>query len=159
MTFVLFMETYCQSGFECFCHFCQVGEKKGLSPEEVFTSVKVTGESTILSCSWLKTELPLILDQIRMLVATSFLQSVSDKTSAVSTPQHTCTYFILPLCGTFLLIIFTSHRTCQRKPHLLMEERSQTLQTLKVGFSYPELRPSRPGCQQEETQRELPDKL
>ncbi|XP_037837983.1 E3 ubiquitin-protein ligase RNF31 isoform X1 [Kryptolebias marmoratus] len=60
----------------------RVGEKKGLNPEEVFTSIRVTGERSILSCSWLKTDLPLMLDQIRMLVATSFLQCVSDKTLA-----------------------------------------------------------------------------
>ncbi|XP_037537920.1 E3 ubiquitin-protein ligase RNF31-like [Nematolebias whitei] len=60
----------------------RVGEKKGLSPEEVFTSMRVTGESSALSCSWMKTDLLLILDQIRMLVATSFLQCVSDKALA-----------------------------------------------------------------------------
>lgn len=72
---------------ELFCPVClrQVGEKKGLSPEEVFTSMRVTGESSTLSCSWMKTELLLILDQIRMLAATSFLQCVSDKALAVST--------------------------------------------------------------------------
>ncbi|XP_044074303.1 E3 ubiquitin-protein ligase RNF31-like isoform X2 [Siniperca chuatsi] len=61
------------------------GEKKGVSPEEVYTSMRVAGDSSILPCKWLKTELPLLLDQIRMLVATSSLQSVSDKT----TTEHT----------------------------------------------------------------------
>ncbi|XP_039892926.1 E3 ubiquitin-protein ligase RNF31 isoform X4 [Simochromis diagramma] len=56
------------------------GEKKGVSPEEVYTSMRVAGDSNILPCKWLKTELPLLLDQIRMLVATSSLQSFSDKT-------------------------------------------------------------------------------
>ncbi|XP_072219676.1 E3 ubiquitin-protein ligase RNF31 isoform X2 [Leuresthes tenuis] len=56
------------------------GEKKGVSPEEVYTSMRVAGESSVLSCKWLKTELPLLLDQIRMSVATSSLQSVSNKT-------------------------------------------------------------------------------
>ncbi|XP_051809284.1 E3 ubiquitin-protein ligase RNF31-like isoform X4 [Acanthochromis polyacanthus] len=56
------------------------GEKKGVSPEEVYTSMRVAGDHSTLPCNWLKTELPLLLDQIRMLVATSSIQSVSDKT-------------------------------------------------------------------------------
>lgn len=52
-----------------------------MSPEEVYTSMRVAGDSNILPCKWLKTELPLLLDQIRMLVATSSFQSFSDKTS------------------------------------------------------------------------------
>lgn len=51
-----------------------------MSPEEVYTSMRVAGDSNILPCKWLKTELPLLLDQIRMLVATSSLQTFSDKT-------------------------------------------------------------------------------
>uniref|UniRef100_A0A8P4K078 RBR-type E3 ubiquitin transferase n=1 Tax=Dicentrarchus labrax TaxID=13489 RepID=A0A8P4K078_DICLA len=61
------------------------GEKKGVSPEEVYTSMRVAGDSNILPCKWLKTELPLLLDQIRIQVATSSVQSVSDKTST----EHT----------------------------------------------------------------------
>eukprot|EP00064_Thunnus_orientalis_P004382 superscaffoldBa00000396_g4393 len=61
------------------------GEKKGVGPEEVYTSVRVAGDSNILPCKWLKTELPLLLDHIRMFVATSSLQSISDKTAA----EHT----------------------------------------------------------------------
>ncbi|KAJ4936683.1 hypothetical protein JOQ06_001270, partial [Pogonophryne albipinna] len=49
------------------------GEKKGVSPEEVFTSMRVAGDSSILPCRWLKTELPLLLDNITTLVATSLL--------------------------------------------------------------------------------------
>ncbi|XP_028283645.1 E3 ubiquitin-protein ligase RNF31 [Parambassis ranga] len=56
------------------------GEKKGVSPEEVYTSLRVAGDSNILPCKWLKTELSLLLDQIQMLVATSSLQSISEKT-------------------------------------------------------------------------------
>ncbi|KAM4552658.1 E3 ubiquitin-protein ligase RNF31 isoform 2-T2 [Odontesthes bonariensis] len=56
------------------------GEKKGVSPEEVYTSMRVAGESSVLSCKWLKTELPLLLDQIRMSVAMFSPQSVSNKT-------------------------------------------------------------------------------
>lgn len=52
-----------------------------MSPEEVYTSMRVAADSNILPCKWLKTELPLLLDQIRMLVATSSFQSFSDKTS------------------------------------------------------------------------------
>ncbi|XP_034094514.1 E3 ubiquitin-protein ligase RNF31-like isoform X1 [Gymnodraco acuticeps] len=51
------------------------GEKKGVSPEEVFTSMRVAGDSSILPCRWLKTELPLLLDNITTLVATSPLSS------------------------------------------------------------------------------------
>ncbi|KAG8014380.1 E3 ubiquitin-protein ligase RNF31 [Nibea albiflora] len=57
----------------------QDGEKKGVSPEEVYTSMRVSGDSSITPCKWLKSELPLLLDQIRMSVATSPLQ----------TPGHT----------------------------------------------------------------------
>lgn len=56
-----------------------------MSPEEVYTSMRVAGDSSILPCKWLKTELPLLLDQIRTLVATSSLQSVSDKTTTERT--------------------------------------------------------------------------
>ncbi|KAI4810304.1 hypothetical protein KUCAC02_019143, partial [Chaenocephalus aceratus] len=51
------------------------GEKKGVSPEEVFTSMRVAGDSSILPCRWLKTELPLLMDNITTLVATSPLSS------------------------------------------------------------------------------------
>uniref|UniRef100_A0A3B4ZLF3 E3 ubiquitin-protein ligase RNF31-like n=1 Tax=Stegastes partitus TaxID=144197 RepID=A0A3B4ZLF3_9TELE len=53
------------------------GEKKGVSPEEVYTSMRVAGDRSNLPCKWLKTELPLLLDQIRMLVATSSVQPLS----------------------------------------------------------------------------------
>ncbi|XP_041847538.1 E3 ubiquitin-protein ligase RNF31 isoform X2 [Melanotaenia boesemani] len=56
------------------------GEKKGVSPEEVYTSMRVAGRSSVLSRGWLKTELPLLLDQIRLTVATSSFQCVSDQT-------------------------------------------------------------------------------
>uniref|UniRef100_H3DLA4 RBR-type E3 ubiquitin transferase n=1 Tax=Tetraodon nigroviridis TaxID=99883 RepID=H3DLA4_TETNG len=41
------------------------GEKKGMSPEEVCMSVRVTGDRSSLPCKWLKMELPPLLDQIR----------------------------------------------------------------------------------------------
>lgn len=62
----------------CSCVW-QDGEKRGLSPEEVYTSMKVSEESCNLSSKWLKMELPLLLDQIRMLVATSSSQSTSER--------------------------------------------------------------------------------
>ncbi|KAJ8272532.1 hypothetical protein GJAV_G00090290 [Gymnothorax javanicus] len=40
------------------------GEKKGVSPEEVYTSVRVSGGSSVAPCDWLKTELPHLLDEI-----------------------------------------------------------------------------------------------
>jgi hypothetical protein len=43
---------------------CQDGEKKGVSPEEVYTGMRVSGVGNILPCDWLKAELPHLLDQI-----------------------------------------------------------------------------------------------
>uniref|UniRef100_A0A4W5M0Y7 Uncharacterized protein n=1 Tax=Hucho hucho TaxID=62062 RepID=A0A4W5M0Y7_9TELE len=40
------------------------GEKKGVSPEEVYTGMRVSGDGKILPCDWLKAELPHLLDQI-----------------------------------------------------------------------------------------------
>lgn len=59
----------------CLCSnefsMCQEGEKKGMSPEEVYMSIRVTGDRSSLPSKWLKMELPLLLDQIRTLVAAS----------------------------------------------------------------------------------------
>uniref|UniRef100_A0AAQ6IUJ8 RBR-type E3 ubiquitin transferase n=1 Tax=Anabas testudineus TaxID=64144 RepID=A0AAQ6IUJ8_ANATE len=59
------------------------GEKKGVSPEEVYTSMRVAGDSSIPLCKWIKTELPLLLEQIQMSVATS--SPKSDKTTTERT--------------------------------------------------------------------------
>ncbi|KAM9322401.1 E3 ubiquitin-protein ligase RNF31 [Pholidichthys leucotaenia] len=56
------------------------GEKKGVSPEEVYTSMRVAGDSSILPCKWLKTELPLLLDQIVTSVAATSRQFSTEKT-------------------------------------------------------------------------------
>ncbi|CAB1326233.1 unnamed protein product, partial [Coregonus sp. 'balchen'] len=40
------------------------GEKKGVSPEEVYTGMRVSGNGNTLPCDWLKAELPHLLDQI-----------------------------------------------------------------------------------------------
>uniref|UniRef100_A0A8C7H9P3 E3 ubiquitin-protein ligase RNF31 n=1 Tax=Oncorhynchus kisutch TaxID=8019 RepID=A0A8C7H9P3_ONCKI len=40
------------------------GEKKGVSPEEVYTGMRVSGVGNILPCDWLKAELPHLLDRI-----------------------------------------------------------------------------------------------
>lgn len=64
-----------------------------MSPEEVYTSMRVAGDSSFLPCKWLKTELPLLLDQIGMSVATSSLQCVSDQTTA----EHTVS-MLLSVC-------------------------------------------------------------
>lgn len=71
---------------------CQDGEKKGVNPEEVYTSMRVAGDSSILPCKWLKTELPLLLDQIRMLVATSSLTTAEHTVSLLLSllPSHLC---------------------------------------------------------------------
>lgn len=67
--------------FKCLCplYVCQDGEKRGLSPEEVYTSRRVAGDSGILPCKWLRTDLPILLDQILILVATSSYQSFPTK--------------------------------------------------------------------------------
>lgn len=61
--------------------------------------MRVAGDSSILPCKWLKTELPVLLDQIRALVTTSSLQSVSEKTTTeytVSTLLFTNKYLPNP---------------------------------------------------------------
>ncbi|XP_020566402.1 E3 ubiquitin-protein ligase RNF31 [Oryzias latipes] len=70
-------------------HLIRDGEKRGLSPEEVYTSMKVSEESCNLSSKWLKMELPLLLDQIRMLVATSSSQSTSERICKEDAPCET----------------------------------------------------------------------
>ncbi|XP_061784604.2 E3 ubiquitin-protein ligase RNF31 isoform X2 [Nerophis lumbriciformis] len=46
------------------------GEKVGMSPEEVYTCTRVAGDSPLVACRWIKSELPLHLDKIIMLAAT-----------------------------------------------------------------------------------------
>ncbi|XP_037314354.2 E3 ubiquitin-protein ligase RNF31 isoform X2 [Pungitius pungitius] len=65
------------------------GEKKGVSPEEVYTSRRAAEGSSILPCRWLKAELPLLLDQIRTSVATFPLQSVCGH-NAAEHPSRSC---------------------------------------------------------------------
>lgn len=45
------------------------GEKKGVSPEEVYTSMCVSGNSNVTPYDWLKAELPHVLDEICVLAA------------------------------------------------------------------------------------------
>ncbi|KAL2097582.1 hypothetical protein ACEWY4_006789 [Coilia grayii] len=40
------------------------GERKGVSPEEVYASVRVSGNTSVMPCNWLKAELPRLLDEI-----------------------------------------------------------------------------------------------
>ncbi|XP_067109257.1 E3 ubiquitin-protein ligase RNF31 isoform X2 [Osmerus mordax] len=47
------------------------GEKRGVSPEEVYTGMRVAGNATILPCDWLKAELPQLLEQICVRAASS----------------------------------------------------------------------------------------
>uniref|UniRef100_A0A671PWH3 E3 ubiquitin-protein ligase RNF31-like n=1 Tax=Sinocyclocheilus anshuiensis TaxID=1608454 RepID=A0A671PWH3_9TELE len=42
----------------------RAGEKKGVSPEEVYTSMCVSGNSNVMPYDWLKAELPHVLDEI-----------------------------------------------------------------------------------------------
>ncbi|XP_051943683.1 E3 ubiquitin-protein ligase RNF31 isoform X2 [Hippocampus zosterae] len=51
------------------------GEKNGVSPEEVYTCVRVAKDSAVLPCKWLKSELPRQLDEISSLSATLALPS------------------------------------------------------------------------------------
>lgn len=84
------------------CPFClsQEGEKKGLSPEEVYTSMKVAGNRSFLPCMWLEMELPLLLDQIRMLVATFSSHPGSEKTIV----EHTVSFLLSGLVKDFLIL-------------------------------------------------------
>ncbi|XP_051984117.1 E3 ubiquitin-protein ligase RNF31-like [Xyrauchen texanus] len=45
------------------------GEKKGVSPEEVYTSMCVSGNSNVTPYDWLKAELPHVLDEICVMAA------------------------------------------------------------------------------------------
>ncbi|KAM3603768.1 uncharacterized protein V6R79_001762 [Siganus canaliculatus] len=72
---LLALDLYTSVSVFHFVCLCQDGEKRGVSPEEVYTTLRVTGDSSIPPCTWLKAELPPLLDQIRVLVATSCLQS------------------------------------------------------------------------------------
>ncbi|XP_076018488.1 E3 ubiquitin-protein ligase RNF31 [Genypterus blacodes] len=56
------------------------GEKKGVSPEEVYTGMQVAGDTSILSYKWFKTELPVLLDHIRILAASSSFHPIVDMT-------------------------------------------------------------------------------
>ncbi|CAL8278660.1 unnamed protein product [Lota lota] len=47
------------------------GEKRDMTPEEVYTGMRVAGDTSVLPCEWLRDELPLLLDHICELVATS----------------------------------------------------------------------------------------
>uniref|UniRef100_A0AAY4A234 RBR-type E3 ubiquitin transferase n=1 Tax=Denticeps clupeoides TaxID=299321 RepID=A0AAY4A234_9TELE len=47
------------------------GEKNGVSPEEVYAGIHVTGNRNALPCDWLKTELPALLDEICLRAASS----------------------------------------------------------------------------------------
>lgn len=78
------LETMSRVLVQIVCPVCpsQEGEKKGITPEEVYTSVQVSRDSSVLPCKWLKAELPGLLDQVRMLVSGSSLQSCSGKTTA-----------------------------------------------------------------------------
>uniref|UniRef100_A0A665VBJ0 Uncharacterized protein n=1 Tax=Echeneis naucrates TaxID=173247 RepID=A0A665VBJ0_ECHNA len=54
------------------------GEKKGVSPEEVYTSMRVAGDSTILPCKWLKTELPFVVQLSRAEAKQAWLTAGGD---------------------------------------------------------------------------------
>uniref|UniRef100_A0A4W6DXU5 Ring finger protein 31 n=1 Tax=Lates calcarifer TaxID=8187 RepID=A0A4W6DXU5_LATCA len=54
------------------------GEKKGVSPEEVYTSMRVAGDSSILPCKWLKTELPLVVQLSRAEAKQAWLTAGGD---------------------------------------------------------------------------------
>ncbi|XP_061551005.1 E3 ubiquitin-protein ligase RNF31 isoform X1 [Phycodurus eques] len=52
------------------------GEKNGISPEEVYTCMKVARDTNILPCQWLKSELAQQLDKISLLSAMFSHQSI-----------------------------------------------------------------------------------
>ena len=47
----------------------QDGEKRDVSPEEVYTGMRVAGDPSVLPCEWLRDQLPPLLDHICELVA------------------------------------------------------------------------------------------
>ncbi|XP_012683447.2 E3 ubiquitin-protein ligase RNF31 isoform X2 [Clupea harengus] len=49
------------------------GERKGVSPEEVYTGVCVSGDSSVVPCDWLKAQLPALLDEICARAASTLL--------------------------------------------------------------------------------------
>ncbi|XP_077581291.1 E3 ubiquitin-protein ligase RNF31 isoform X2 [Stigmatopora nigra] len=51
------------------------GEKNGISPEEMYTCMRVAKDTNILPCKWLKSELPKQLDKISKMSATLSHQS------------------------------------------------------------------------------------
>lgn len=119
----------------------------------MYASVKVSGDTSILPCKWLKAELPRLLDQVRMLVSASSLQSVSGKTTTdeiVSmlrlrsakaflslTPPANC------LPALFLIVMNFSLRAGHMKPLLRKVRKRLTLHNQTVCFSCQEQRPSR----------------
>ncbi|XP_075871631.1 E3 ubiquitin-protein ligase RNF31 [Nelusetta ayraudi] len=63
-------------------HLIREGEKKGITAEEVYTSIQVSRDTSVLPCKWLKAELPGLLDQVRVLVSAASLRFESGRTSA-----------------------------------------------------------------------------
>ncbi|KAJ8395965.1 hypothetical protein AAFF_G00026730 [Aldrovandia affinis] len=61
------------------------GEKKGVTPEEVYTSVRISGGDTVAPCDWLKSELPHLLDEICAMAA-SVRQDYKTGHSGMSEP-------------------------------------------------------------------------
>lgn len=72
----------------------------------MYTSVKVSRDTSILPCKWLKAELPRLLDQVRMLVSASSLQSVSGKTTTDETVS------MLHLISAKAFLSLTAHANC-----------------------------------------------
>lgn len=108
---------------------CQDGEKKGISPEEVYTSLSVSQDPQ--PWRWMKSDLPRILTQIQNLVCTASLQSDFSRSSAVSnsvlgmegsvklllqnekiknTAVHLYIYFYCEECFLYLQFVALGHK-------------------------------------------------
>lgn len=91
-----------------------------MSPEEVYTSIRVAGDRSILLCKWLKTELPLMLEQIRKSVAAFSLHSVLDRSTTESTVSMLVSslfngriFVFLHRVRRSLVVSLTQNRSCE----------------------------------------------
>lgn len=64
--------------------------------------MRVSRDSSITPCKWLKSELPLLLDQIRMSVATSSLQTTGHTVSMLLSALIKGCFILTNLSLTFL---------------------------------------------------------
>ncbi|XP_055006750.1 LOW QUALITY PROTEIN: E3 ubiquitin-protein ligase RNF31-like [Boleophthalmus pectinirostris] len=66
-----------QDGLNLINHIRE-GEKRGVSPEEIYAALKLCGGSNVNPCDWLNSELPHLLDEICAMAASVQLTSAKD---------------------------------------------------------------------------------